>query len=569
MVSTRNSRLARLFDPADLRARLSQWQQQQQERQNVIPLGSSYTSLPRTDSSDGESADALFFLVLAIGAQTGPDDQDDLAQELFEYGRFLIRPDAIEEPRVVTVQTYVLLVMFLLGASRRNAAFMYLGIAIRAAHSMGIHHAQVNAIFDDVECATRERLWKVLRILDTFLSASMGRPPSTIETRDTKHDANYSASNDLCTIFEAILTDVYSRRMVSTTVLEQISEHHRFWAARYTLGLSADGIPADAFLEIDGVKQLNIGLCHLKEAYYWTVMLISQPFLIETVSRHISTTAECTATSGTWMSPHSSADRLLTHACVNSAVCTLDLLQNLLSSSNIPKRLPFIINSLFVSALVLGLAQFGDLDCVFPLESSMAVAHRLLAFFGQHDPIARRYMAIISNIQEACNAYLESRVRRKMERQRRLIGGMFGTIEESRENPHPLPITSSPGSHHSDMSTATEDHTLNRYPEATITTPLTDTNKISGMGQGNDFFSTSNTPDPDLLMNADHEDREDYEDSFQNFSEFSGLTDIIFSTSPRTLAFESFDSSLPLFPTMDASLSHVHSESISTGSKTS
>lgn len=128
----------------------------------------------------------IYHLVLAIGAQTSTEDEDEQAEKLFTYGRYLTAQNFMEDASMLTVQSYALISMYLLGASRRNAAFMYLGIAVRAAYAIGLHRREVAASFSSQEFRARERLWKVLRMLDLFMSASMGRPPSTAETRDTE-----------------------------------------------------------------------------------------------------------------------------------------------------------------------------------------------------------------------------------------------------------------------------------------------------------------------------------------------------------------------------------------------
>ena len=373
----------------------------------------------------------IYFLVLAIGAQTSTEDKDELAGALFTHGRYLTAQSFMEDASMSTVQSYALITTYLLGACRRNAAFMYLGIAVRAAYAVGLHRKEVSASFSADECRTRERLWKVIRILDLFMSSSLGRPPSTAETRDTEEvTEDYSASTDLCAIFEKILNDVYSRRMVSTDALSNIGAHHRRWASRFFRGLATDRI--EPFEVLEGGSLPNIGLLHVKEAYYWTIILLTRPFLTQSVAEHIKTTESnvpkpreaCTATD---------SNRILVYACVDSAIRTIDLLSVLRGRDNIPKRLPFVINSIFVAALVLGLAHFGDLRQLFPLERALNTAQLLLAQFTQ-DAIAQRNASIVAYLRDACNAYLEKRSARDMDYQSLAVGSMFGQIHRLRSH---------------------------------------------------------------------------------------------------------------------------------------
>ena len=508
--------LVGLFDETELHHSMSAW------------LGS------MADGLDQDPRSAIFFLVFAIGAQTCPDNRDDIAEKYFNYGRFLTASTLIDDPSIPAIQANTLIAIYLLGASRRNAAFMSLGTAVRAAYALGIHRGDTNAFFDPAEYALRERLWKVVRVLDLFMSASLGRPPSTSETRDTKSDVNYSATTDLCAMFETILTQVYSKRMVSTELVENISQHHRQWSAKFGRGLDADGIHPDEFVNTDDSKKiLNLGLHHLKEAYYWTIMLLSRPFLVESVSNTLAQ-ASAQARNEESATPHSPSDQVLSHACVDSAIRTVDLSRTLIAQDDVPKRLPLVVNSLFISGLVLGLAHFGDLDRVFPLGESLASVAKMLSFFSPHDAVANRDLVIIKSLQASCASYLNHRARRKMARQSLLIGGLFGTVHAANNSAGSL-TGGGPGG-------------------------------PAGQEEQDGFSSMERTSPAET--NADRFDRPWQENMLADGSQgvldpsdtMSGLhgptsiTDAMLPMSPRTLMFDSFDNIIPLFSTVDGTL---------------
>jgi len=368
----------------------------------------------------------IYYLVLAIGAQTAHKPMDELAEKLFTHGRYITAQTLMEDPSTLTVQSYALITMYLLGSCRRNAAFMHLGIAVRAAYAIGLHSRQVAMSFSADEFRTRERLWKVIRVLDLFMSASLGRPPSISETRDTEANENYSASNDLCSIFEKILTNVYLRKMVTNDTLHDIVGHQRRWASRFSHGLENDKIEASEILDDGAVP--NIGLLHIKEAYYWTIILVTRPFLTQSVLFHMRKVSSYgTGLSGSCTD--SGINKTLVNACVDSAIRTIDLLKVFLGCQQMPKRLPFIVNSLFIAALVLGFSFFGDLYQNFPLERYLQKAHQLLAQFPR-DAIAQRNASIISYLIGACDTYLEKRTAQNMDQQSIAVGSMFGQIHE-------------------------------------------------------------------------------------------------------------------------------------------
>ncbi|KAI1610138.1 c6 zinc finger domain-containing protein [Exophiala viscosa] len=399
-----------LFDEEDLLKDLPGWLGKEKVSENVLH--------------------AAYYLIFAVGAQASSEDMDDLAETCFSYGRYFTFVTLSEEPSMCTVQVYALITMYLLNASRRNAAFMNLGTAVRAAYALGLHRKEIAALFPPPECKIRERLWKTIRILDLFMAASLGRPPSTSETRDTRSADHYSASLDICAIFETILTEIYPKRMISSNVLEKVSEHHRQWSANVHRGLATDGIkPTES---IDGGKWPNIGLLHMKESYYWSIMLLTRPFLQEAVSSYVNS-GQRTQPEIEEQAPNSSptkvTTKILVHACVDSAVRTIDLLRALLGYSDLPKRLPFVVNSLFVSALVLGLARFGEVS-KSPVEVHLKLAHRLLALFP-HDTLARRNASIVDELLQACDVVCEKRTLASQDHFRLLVRGIFGAIHDN------------------------------------------------------------------------------------------------------------------------------------------
>ncbi|EHK19430.1 uncharacterized protein TRIVIDRAFT_125006, partial [Trichoderma virens Gv29-8] len=374
-----------------------------------------------------DAISATYSLILAIGAQACPEGYDERAERHFNYGRYVTLATLMDDPSIATTQCHVLIAMYLLAQSRRNAAFMYLGIAVRGAYALGLHREDVSALYDSTEYMTRERLWKGIRTLDLFMSASLGRPPATLETRDTASKEHYSAMNDLSYIFENILTEVYAKRMITTECLKKISELHRGWATRFGGGLGVDNIPPIEEVQTEAGPGPNIGLIHLKEAYYWTIMLLSRPFLIDYISSSPPEERNSPSDS-TQPTPASSPSRnILAQACVDSAVRTIDLFQPLLTNKLTPKRLPFVVNSAFAASLIIGVALFSDLDGSMPLRRKrLGDGCKVLEKFSTHDPVTKRYLGIVEKLIGACDTFLELQQQKRMEYNNDLIGRLFG-----------------------------------------------------------------------------------------------------------------------------------------------
>jgi hypothetical protein len=198
-------------------------------------LGTSNPSIP------------ILQLVLAIGAQAKAENGYDIkAERYFSQSQHTSAMSPIQTPTLQTIQYYTLTAMYLLGACRRNASYMSLGVALRAAYALGLHRADLHPVFTESDRLSRHRIWQSLRMIDLFLSASLGRPPSTSEfvgllpSEDIylKSDSSLGerfapALAGLCAIFEKILDEVYKKRVVTKSDPLEIG-HPRLSATFYT-----------------------------------------------------------------------------------------------------------------------------------------------------------------------------------------------------------------------------------------------------------------------------------------------------------------------------------------------
>jgi len=431
----------------------------------------------------------------------------------------------------------------MLGAARRNAAFMNLGIAARAAYAMGLHKREVSDLFGNAERRSRERTWKVLRILDSFMSSSLGRPYSTSETRDTTSKENYSASANLCAIFEHIMTQVYAERMVSTEVVGIISKEHRSWTGRFNEGLKADGISPDAHLCAG--QHPNIGLIHLKEAYYWTIILLTRPFLIEHVSIQIGTSRSEFPNAFDRPAAAHSSNLTLVDACVDSAISTVNLLNTLHEFNSVPKRLPFVVNSIFIAALVLGISFFGDLDRSFPLSRALQEAVEILRIFSPHDTLAKRNLVIIEYLQAASSGYVERRDRQKLDGHKRTIGQIFGVLHEQQDTS----LQANPAN----TTATTESGPYANDPEMPGGPGLSSQRQTTqGGGGGFDLNAHSGAAHSDISWNGQQSHSLGFAGEASDLM-LNGLdvySDHAIEFSPRTLLFDSYEENNPLFATL-------------------
>ena|ERR1700761_335202 len=102
-------------------------------------------------------AKAALDLIVSIGAQCRAEDALDhrYATTLFSRAQKAIMGDGLEDPSIDMVRCFLLMTFYMLGACRRNAAFMYLGIAGQASSALGLHVTEQYRHFDVKEQIVR------------------------------------------------------------------------------------------------------------------------------------------------------------------------------------------------------------------------------------------------------------------------------------------------------------------------------------------------------------------------------------------------------------------------------
>jgi hypothetical protein len=162
---TATSGLVELFEREELSGELKTWVNNQ-------------------TSNSGDAAAAVFYLVLAIGAQ---ERFEDKAEAWFKKARELLLKYMCSSMNVSTVQGFTLIAIFMLRASQPNGAYLYFckkttelslpalelmnssALAARTAYAIGIHRTEVNASFGEPARNSRDRIWKSLRVVDQLI----------------------------------------------------------------------------------------------------------------------------------------------------------------------------------------------------------------------------------------------------------------------------------------------------------------------------------------------------------------------------------------------------------------
>lgn len=282
------------------------------------------------------------YLILAIGCQKVDEAS---SQIYFDYARDQAWRSLSGNLSVGTSQAFVLMTIYMLCSCQINNAFIVFGVAVRAAHSIGIHRTEVNARFGPEIHRQRDRLWKSLRVVDLFLSTSMGRPPATSDVdctvpyRVQDEDGNeefdlLNASVQILLIVEGIVLEIYSRKKISLQLTEGVSHQLREWSTRWLPKLK------DTTAQTLNHSQADMaGACRVLSSYYYGVMLVSRPFLMYELCRRLSDGATTTTRSSALVSGKSK----LADACIDAASMMTDTILDLIERRVLNGREPLIM----------------------------------------------------------------------------------------------------------------------------------------------------------------------------------------------------------------------------------
>ncbi|KAE8154896.1 fungal-specific transcription factor domain-containing protein [Aspergillus avenaceus] len=145
-----------------------------------------YNQLP--DLSDRESCLVYcqVLLVIAFGLMYSVNQwSGDDGPPGFKYFKHALRflPDIHEEGSIFFVEVLCYIAYYMQNLNRRDAAFLYIGLALRMAISLGLHQEVTDQAISENDRNRRRRAWWSVYSLDRLLSVKSGNP-ITIQDED-------------------------------------------------------------------------------------------------------------------------------------------------------------------------------------------------------------------------------------------------------------------------------------------------------------------------------------------------------------------------------------------------
>ncbi|KAL1307027.1 hypothetical protein AAFC00_005652 [Neodothiora populina] len=365
-----------------------------------------------SDENNNRDEAAALYLAVAIGGQCRGSSRSDLryATQCFTKGQQFAFEGMLQDPSLNMIRIFLLMAFYMLGACRRNTAFMYIGVASKAASALGLHMTGRQRHFDRQTLDKRLRIWKSLRILDLLVTAILGRPCQSFQikhdtllnhTNNQSNDA-FDATFDACVLLETMVQDLGKNGSVDVDYAELFLRQLGVWSASLPKELREFRSPDVA---VDPVSQeLVIGGLHNACVYYFAVMLVTRPFFISHSISLIAARGPHNSDPGRGGEEESRKAKLA-QACVDAATFMARICHDASESGLFLKNMCILKAWLFAAGLVLGFSIFADSNPSWEKEVVFTKAREILSKLSDLSPQAAHYHEILTAFAEAIDKY--------------------------------------------------------------------------------------------------------------------------------------------------------------------
>ena len=217
----------------------------------------------------------------------------------FDYFKHALRllPDIHEEGSILFVEVLSLVGYYMQNLNRRDAAFLYIGLALRMAICLGLHQEVSNSAIDLVEREHRRRVWWSVYSMDRILSVKSGNP-ITIHDEDIDVMMPSEVAGNECDLTSA---DVLSHYTQLSQILGRIGQsiYRKKHKSGTSLLSSTQEIMTDLsnwLKHLPGRLQLNLATLDTNLSresvsvflhYYQCISMTARPILFYVVQRRI------------------------------------------------------------------------------------------------------------------------------------------------------------------------------------------------------------------------------------------------------------------------------------------
>ncbi|KAK1671850.1 hypothetical protein BDP55DRAFT_559584 [Colletotrichum godetiae] len=371
----------------------------------------------RSDSAADSERLLCLYMMIAIGAQCrGQIGDAPKAFRYFSEARKLSFEGMLSDPSLNTARGFVLMAFYMFGACRRNSAFMYLGVATKAASVMGLHMAEQFQSLSESERSLRyqSRVDKSIRLFDVVCSSILGRPTSVAPCRlrrsvklheDRHRNLSVDAACSIAAILNRIVDTLTEESELGMVHAQQFLDEIRRWSKDLPIALRQRPKRGTAHSRHSQNREIAIGNIHVACTYYFGIILTTREFLIAHIMPQINNDMPVMnhhGVEGEAEDEKSVAE--LSDACVDAAVFMAEMCADALDSRTIMGNMCILKAWLFAAGLVLGFSLLAP-DVPQNRGKAFHNALRVLDFLGHLSPQAAQYHRLLTSFSQAIDSF--------------------------------------------------------------------------------------------------------------------------------------------------------------------
>ncbi|POR38885.1 hypothetical protein TPAR_00891 [Tolypocladium paradoxum] len=374
--------------------------------------------------------DAIVDLAIAIGGQCCETTPKSLyhAQRHFERAQKMAFEGMLLDPSVDMICIFLLMSVYLLGACKRNGAFMYLGVAARSAHALGLHVPESYHHLEPGEQRFRSQVWKSLRILDIAIGSVLSRPPAS-SPRGPLPDTflsigdglepsspeflSMSSSFEVCTILEQIMDYLDHKRDVNMNLasIEEFLTRLRQWSQSLPSTVRFSSVTWPMSPE---QRRQALGNFAVSCFYYFSVILITRPVLISYLLMKLKLLDTSSAASAPCRVSSPEAEQIA-QVCIDAAILMAETARRAQSAGLLIQNMCLLKAWLFSASLVLGFSIFVDASSSgsptsFEAEAALHGSINVIKELARTSPQAHHYLDVLTEFLGAIKKHRERMV---------------------------------------------------------------------------------------------------------------------------------------------------------------
>ncbi|KAK1515585.1 uncharacterized protein CCOS01_12783 [Colletotrichum costaricense] len=342
-------------------------------------------------------SDAIRDMVMAIGAQCSSAlEAQDHSFTFFRKAQRQAFSGLLEDPDLDMVRLFLLMAFYMLGNCRRNTAYMYISIAVRAALALGLHSQTMYMCEPKSHQCGLLKVWISVRILDKLVSSLLGRPAATAGTdarpliRDLAPDCDYGskylvATCEIVEVINDINNILYHGKDVTVPVVEQLLVNIDSWKRNLLMPLEGPE-ELEALGDSIEANRMAVAKIHVSCLYYFAVTLATRPIFISSLN--------------------SQAGNKIHHpplaaACIEAAVYLAQTCADALKAGLLERSMCILKALVFSAGLILGVECFAKVSIDLETDRAFQGAMDVLKFLAGQSPQAAHYLEILMSLATA------------------------------------------------------------------------------------------------------------------------------------------------------------------------